>query len=234
MRAAEMGGGVPRARGSSPAPRSDPEASRPRRRTQAQRSASTREQVIQAVVDCIAEEGLVHTTAARIAARAGVTWGAIVHQFGDKDSLLLAVLERSFGNLSSSLSEAMAHGARSPRERVTLLVGETWSRLTAPSSQAFLEILLGTRAQASPALRARREEMTVQLTQRIWIDLFAEFGVAAETIDTVRKLTFATLLGLAILAMVGPRRPRFRRELQALEESILHSLGLDAKTPLVR
>ncbi|NIV48010.1 MAG: TetR family transcriptional regulator, partial [Gammaproteobacteria bacterium] len=64
--------------------------------TQAERSALTRETVIQAVVDCIVEEGINAATAARIAERSGVTWGAIVHQFGDKDSLLLAVVERSF------------------------------------------------------------------------------------------------------------------------------------------
>ena len=38
-----------------------------RRRTQAERSAGTREKVIQAVIQCIAEEGLPNASAARIA-----------------------------------------------------------------------------------------------------------------------------------------------------------------------
>ena len=66
-----------------------------RRRTQEERSATTREKVIQAAIDCIVEEGLHNTTAARIAARSGVTWGAIAHQFGDKDSVFFAVVERN-------------------------------------------------------------------------------------------------------------------------------------------
>lgn len=204
---------------------------RPRRRSQAERSAATREQVIQAVVDCIAEEGLSKTTAARIAARAGVTWGAIVHQFGDKDSVLLAVLERSFGNLSTSVGEAMARGRKSPRDRVSLLVDEIWARLSAPSFRAFLEIVLDHRTRADSAVKARQEDVIAGVTRQIWTRLFTELGVDAATIDTVRKLTSATLLGMAILAMIGPERPAFRRELAVLKENVLHLLKLDAKSP---
>jgi AcrR family transcriptional regulator len=200
---------------------------RPRRRTQAERSALTREKVMQAVVECIVEEGLQNTTAARIAQRSGVTWGAIVHQFGDKDSLLLAVMERSFEDLFRSLREAAAQGAPSPGERVSLLIDETWKRLNAPPFRAFLEIVLNSRVASDASLKSRQEELIVVLTRSIWSDLFSEFGVAPATIDTARKLTFATLLGLAIQGMMGPRRPRFSRELETLKRSLLHTLGLE-------
>ena len=75
-----------------------PETGKPQtatRRTQEERSAATREKVIQATIDCIVEEGLHNTTAARITAHSGITWGAIAHQFGDKDSVLFAVVERN-------------------------------------------------------------------------------------------------------------------------------------------
>lgn len=206
-------------------------AARPRRRTQTERSAATREQVIQAVVDLIAEEGLGKATASRIASRAGVTWGAIAHQFGDKDSVLLAVLERSFDDLSASVAQAMARGARSPRERVSVLVDEIWTRLTTPSFRAFLEIVLDQRTRTDRAIRARQEDVIAGATRKIWTALFADLGVDAATIDTVRKLTSATLLGMAIVAMIGPRRPELRRELAVLKENVLHLLKLDAKAP---
>ena len=199
---------------------------RSRRRTQAERSALTREKVIQAVVDCIVEEGIHHTTAARIAERSGVTWGAIVHQFGDKDSLLLAVVERSFDNLSRSLHASLGEGSKTPRERISLLVDETWRRLNAPSFRAFLEIVLNSRIATDRTLKTRQEDIVVTLTRDIWSDLFGEFGVDPGVIDTARKLTFATLLGMAIQGMLGPRKPRFSREIETLKQSVLHMLEL--------
>jgi len=205
-----------------------PKAKRRPRRTQSERSALTREKVIQAVVDCIADEGLSKTTAARIAKRAGVTWGAIVHQFGDKDSVLLAVLERSFSNLSKSLAEALAGGARTPRERVSLLVDETWQRLTAPSFHAFLEIVLDRRrARDDSALKTRQEEIIMGVSKQIWTDLFGEFGVDPATIDPVRTLASASLLGMAILSMIGPRKPHFTREIATLKDNVLQLLRLN-------
>jgi AcrR family transcriptional regulator len=206
--------------------RTGPTRGRSRRRTQAERSARTREMVIQAVVDCIASEGLAATTAARIAERSGVTWGAIVHQFGDKDSVLLAVIERSFRDLSESLRESVAEGARSPADRVSLLVDETWRRLGAPSFRAFLEIVLNTRSGTQARLKTRHEDMVVTMTRGIWSELFGDFEVEPARIDTARKLTFATLLGLQIQGMLGPRTPRFTREIATLKQSVLQLLGL--------
>jgi AcrR family transcriptional regulator len=200
---------------------------RPRRRTQSERSALTREKVIQAVVECIVEEGLPNTTAARIAQRSGVTWGAIVHQFGDKDSVLLAVMERSFESLSENLQESLAKGPMSVRDRVSLLVDETWKRFNDPSFHAFLEIVLHGRTAGEGKLKSRREDMIVALTKQIWSDLFGDLDVASNTVDTARKLTFATLLGMAIQAMIGPRKPHFTRELETLKENVLHMLALD-------
>ncbi len=199
-----------------------------RTRTQAQRSAATREKVIQAVVACIAEDGYAKATAARIARRAGVTGGAIVHQFGNKDAVLLAVLERSFANLSNSVAQGLAGGAATPRQRVALLVHEIWARLNAPAFRAFLEIVLNRRRRAgNVALKAGQEHMIHALSGSIWAELFAPFGTDATTLDLARTLTSSTLLGMAILAMVGARKPDFSRELAALERNVLHLLGLE-------
>jgi hypothetical protein len=54
-----------------------------------------------------------------------------------------------------------------------------------------------------------------------------EFEVHPEVIDTARKLTFATLLGMAIQGMLGSRKPRFSREIETLKQSVLHMLELE-------
>ena len=47
------------------------------RRTDAERTADTRERVMTAVVETISDVGFNRTTAAEIPRRAGVTWGAV-------------------------------------------------------------------------------------------------------------------------------------------------------------
>jgi AcrR family transcriptional regulator len=195
------------------------------RRSQAERSAYTRERVVQAVTDLIADEGIASATASRISSRAGVTWGAIAHQFGDKDSVLLAVAEHGFAQLSRSLTEGLDDGA-APRERMDVLIDETWRRLNTPSSLAFLEIVLNARNLDHGELRSRQEALVVTHTRQIWSDLFGEFDVDEKAIDTARKLTFATLLGMSIQNRLGPHKPRFSHEIETLKRMALNLLGL--------
>ena len=57
---------------------------------------ATRESLLQAAVDCIAELGCVASTTTRIAKRAGVSRGSLQHHFRSRDDLLLSVAERVF------------------------------------------------------------------------------------------------------------------------------------------
>ncbi len=198
------------------------------RRSQAERSALTRERVVQAVIDLIADEGIASATASRIASRAGVTWGAIAHQFGDKDSVLLAVAEHGFTELSRTLVENLGEEATA-RQRMDVLIDETWRRLNTRSSHAFLEIVLNARNLDHGQLRSRQEALIVTHTRQIWSDLFGEFDVDDKAIDTARKLTFATLLGMSIQIKMGPRKPRFTHEIETLKVLALSMLGLDAE-----
>ena len=75
------------------------------RRKQSDRSAETREKVIQAAIDCIAELGFRKATTNRIAARADVSWGAVQHHFGDKDAILEALIEREFQDLVDEIAD---------------------------------------------------------------------------------------------------------------------------------
>jgi len=181
--------------------------------------------VVEAVTDLIVDDGIASATAANISARAGVTWGAIAHQFGDKDSVLLAVAEHGFAQLSQSLVENLNERA-TPRDRMDALIDETWRRLNTRSSLAFLEIVLNARSLDHGQLRSRQEALIVTHTRKIWNDLFAEFDVDEKSIDTARKLTFATLLGMSIQIRMGPQKPRFRREIDTLKQLALNLLGL--------
>ncbi len=84
--------------------------------------------------------------------------------------------------------------------------------------------MLHSRTAGDGKLKSRREAMVVSLTKRIWSGLFGDLDLDPKSVDAARKLTFATLLGMAIQAMIGPRKPRFTHELETLKASVLHML----------
>lgn len=62
------------------------------RRTQEQRSASTREAVLEATIGCLIDVGYRGTTTTAIQERAGVSRGALTHQYPSKNDLLAAAI----------------------------------------------------------------------------------------------------------------------------------------------
>src|SRR3546814_9213398 len=64
-----------------------------RRRTQEERSAETRESLVAAAIEVLAEVGYVAATTAAIAERASVSRGAIQYHFESKNDLVVAIME---------------------------------------------------------------------------------------------------------------------------------------------
>ena len=50
-------------------------------------------------VRCVIDEGFAAASAKHIAERAGVTWGVVQYHFGDRDGLLMAVVDRGLAGL---------------------------------------------------------------------------------------------------------------------------------------
>ena len=69
------------------------------------RADRTRAMVIDETVRCVLEEGFGAASAKHITERAGVTWGVIQYHFGDRDGLLMAVVDCGFSELLAKLRE---------------------------------------------------------------------------------------------------------------------------------
>ena len=78
------------------------------RRTQADRTAATRAALVAAARKLFAEHGYAEVGTERVAQAAGVTRGALYHQFADKADLFAAVLEAVEIDLSTRLIDAVA------------------------------------------------------------------------------------------------------------------------------
>jgi AcrR family transcriptional regulator len=96
------------------------------RRSQADRSAATRSSLVAAARLLFAEHGFAGVGTETIVAAAGVTRGALYHQFSDKTELFEAVYEAIEEDLARELEELIAKvGATDPIE-VMKLGADAW------------------------------------------------------------------------------------------------------------
>lgn len=123
-----------------------------KRRSNAERSAQSRAQLIEGAIAALCEHGYSRTTTALIAARAGLTTGALHHHFPTKEDLLVAVLDRLSADVAAQASDVFAFSGRiaGDTERA---IRRLWTVYGAPRYRAAWEIIIGT--SKDPALRAR-------------------------------------------------------------------------------
>jgi AcrR family transcriptional regulator len=91
-----------------------------KRRTQVERSTATRGALVAAARRLFAERGYAAVGTPEVVAAAGVTRGALYHQFADKADLFLAVYEQVEQEVTERIGElVVAAGALDPLEALT-------------------------------------------------------------------------------------------------------------------
>src|ERR1700691_3366349 len=96
------------------------------RRTQADRSAATRDALIAAARRLFAAQGFAEVPADAIVAEAGVTRGALYHQFADKTALFEAALEAVEADIARRLADDVAAAGISDPVDALRHVLRTW------------------------------------------------------------------------------------------------------------
>jgi AcrR family transcriptional regulator len=110
------------------------------RRTQAERSAETREALIAAARSLFAANGYADVSLETIVRTAGVTRGALYHHFADKTELFAAVFERVEGEVAARMGDAIGAAEQTDPVKVMRLGAEFW--LDACSDREIQRIVL--------------------------------------------------------------------------------------------
>ncbi|MCX4098969.1 TetR/AcrR family transcriptional regulator [Nocardia sp. alder85J] len=119
------------------------------------RSRATRQRLLEATIDCLAELGWAAATVAVVAERAGVSRGAAQHHFPTREELITAALEYMFDTrIVQSRTEAATLGAIAEgADRTHAVVVSLVESYTGTIFKAALQVW--THAAADPALRER-------------------------------------------------------------------------------
>jgi AcrR family transcriptional regulator len=194
------------------------------RRSQAERSAETRAKLIQAAIDLIGRRGYGPATTEAIAAAAGVSRGALQHQFASRYELIAAVNERLTGDMRA-LGQSLRGGKRPLPARLDAVIRRYLSVYSSPTYLAILNLSLGVR-DAGLRRRMRRHVANIyRKSDAPWLDLFADTGLPKPQLVHLRRMALATLRGLAIAQFLDIERQGFDAELALLKQTLLDRLG---------
>ncbi len=183
----------------------------PARRSQAERSSTTRQALLDATIASLVEDGYANTTTSRVAERAGVSRGAHLHHFQTRQALVAAAIEHLSRRRSASLLAAADTLPAGP-ERVARGLDLIWASYASPLFQAALD--LWSDARTDPELRrhltgVEREldRQTLELARRFFPDL-----ARRPDFEHHVEMAVATARGLALLDTLHPGGKRNRKQ----------------------
>ncbi len=198
------------------------------RRTQAERSASTRARLLDAAVECVLDLGYARTTTVEIARRARLSRGAQLHHFPTKAELVTAAVEHLFRRRQEEFRQAFA---RLPAEvdRFAAAIDLLWSMVSGPTFYTWLELAVAARTDADlrgqvVALSAR----FVASVEETFRELFPAPHEPNPLFEVAPAFAFALLDGLALSRLTGNDHPHVPQILDALK--MLARLALPAHT----
>ncbi len=117
-------------------------------RKPSKRSEQTRQWVLETAAACIAEEGYAAASTTLIAENAGVSWGVLQYHFGDKDSLMSALLAYSMAQTEEKFHAVCDDiSATSPEDKLHELVRDAWMVYATPMARAATEVVINNRSR---------------------------------------------------------------------------------------
>src|SRR4051794_23816433 len=174
---------------------------RPTAKTEARRAA-TRERIVSAALDQLAEGGYASASVNAIAHRADIATGTVYRHFPSKSELFAEVFRRASARELAVMRETAAHEDQPARERIAAGAETFARRALAEPTRAYALLA----EPVDPAVEVERLTF-----RRAYRDLFAttiEQGVAAGELPPQDTQTVAAaLVGALGEALVGPLSP---------------------------
>ncbi|GHF47187.1 TetR family transcriptional regulator [Streptomyces mashuensis] len=180
-----------------------------------ERSRATRQRLLRAAIDCLAEHGWARSTVAVVAERAGVSRGAAQHHFRTREELFTAAVEHVAEERLAALrrlADEMAHERAAPAG-ARPVVRELVALYTGPLFRAALHLWVAASHDHHAVLRPRVADLEARVgreTHRVAVRLLGVDDAAPGVRETVQGLLdMARGLGLAnLLTDDAARRAR--------------------------
>jgi AcrR family transcriptional regulator len=192
------------------------------RRSQADRSAATRAKVIAAARDVLCAQGYSGATMHAIRDAAGMSLGAIQHQFPTKAKIMAAVAAEFSAYRVRVYREAIRRGT-TPRESMENLIDANFQMVSRPEMAAVLEIHLARRND--PDLDREVGPSTRRFDRRVRLWAYTILHAAGisedEAHQSLQLLNNAVTRGLTVEYIRNPNAAVVERAVQIWKSQML-------------
>lgn len=188
---------------------------KPPRKTQAERSAATRKVLLDAAIKCLYEHGYGTTTTILVAEMAGVSRGAMLHQFPSKADLMTFVVDAVFEDEVKQYGKLLK-GIDDPRERLLAYPMAVWKLQSRPAGVAVLEIFQGSRSDKVLAKKLKPVQAKIDKAAVATLETEFPHGVSIPLLQMVVGLG----RGLAISQVIAPAARSGKASIELFQDLI--------------
>jgi AcrR family transcriptional regulator len=186
------------------------------RRTQADRTAATRAALVAAARKLFAEHGYAEVGTERVAQAAGVTRGALYHQFADKADLFAAVLEAVEIDLTTRLIDAVAASATEDPLAALVAGADAWLDASAEPEVRRIALLDGPAVLGWERWREVGMRHGLGLVTALLTELMDAGAVPAQPIEPLAHVLIGALDEAALYVALAADPARARVEAGAV------------------
>ena len=178
---------------------------------QAQKSAMTRDRILDAAIDCFIKLGYTNVTTAKVASTAGVSRGAMLHHFPSKTELIQAAVEYLHGKLLEDYTQRVNAIPKSKKGKQHRRAGldAYWEHLTGDLAVAYHELCVAGRTD--PELQQILQSASARFAEHVHQTnavLFKEWNDRGDRYLLAMDVTKFMMEGMAVGQLTVDRKKR--------------------------
>lgn len=204
---------------------------------QAQKSAMTRDRILDAAIDCFITLGYTNVTTAKVADHAGVSRGAMLHHFPSKTELIRAAIEYLHDKLLEDYTQKVSgipDSLQGPARRRAGL-DAYWDHLTGDLFIAYHELCIAGRTD--PELKSILDQSVARFEEHVRdtnAELFKEWNDRGDIYLLAMDVTKFLMEGMAVGQIASNREQRIRRLLDYLGDRLEEIFETSGSTAISR
>src|SRR5271169_4878265 len=191
------------------------------RRTQAERSETTRKQLLEAATKLIRQNGFGGLRTIEVANLAGVSRGALLHHFPSKHELVVAVLNY-VNEVTFTQSTRRAQLARTSGDPIEEIIKDAQDFFL--GDYFFIELAIAMSDESTRRVRRDIHQFTRQTRFSIeaaWLDTLISSGIPKQLASDILALTLSAVRGFSVRLLIENDPDQFTR-LMNVWRDIIH------------
>ena len=200
---------------------------------QAEKSALTRQAILEAAVRCFVKDGYANTTTAMIAAEAKVSRGAMMHHFPSRSAVMNAVVGylhvRRLNEYRALMVDIDSPDQTLTRDAIRTSVESAWKYVNLPSFIAYQELLAAARTDDELAEAVAEVEHDFEREFLKTVRAVFPHWKQVRSLQAAHDLVQFVMQGMGVAHRTSNREQRARRVIETITDHLERIYLADTK-----